>query len=132
MILKLQELEKIMKPNFLWNRSSPKKMETNESDEGSKDLARNIFVGLSDIYGFEASDVCDYLDMGYESYRHKLSCFREDYKEGKRRMMDGDNTIDDPVKKFYVKVSLCMNAIKTHTRRDQNYKLEQYLDDTTT
>ena len=125
-MIRLAELEKVMRSQFIWNHASIKKMETSEDDEGSKSLARDIFVGLSDVYGFDASDVCDYLDIGYDSYRHKLMKFREYYREGKRREMEGILHInDDKVKKFYIKVCLCMNSIKSHTQRDQYYLLEK-------
>lgn len=124
-MIRLQELEQVMKAQFVWNHKTPKRLETDEATEGSKDLARNIFVGLSDIYGFDASDVCEYLDMGYDSYRYKLATFREYYKEGKERDMKGTLfSLDDKVKKYYIKVCLCMNAIRTHMKRDQYYKLE--------
>lgn len=125
-MIRLAELEKVMKSQFIWNHRSDKKLETSEDDEGSKSLARDIFVGLSDVYGFDASDVCDYLDMGYDSYRHKLMKFREYYREGKQREMDGILYItDDKVKKFYIKVCLCMNSIKSYTQRDPYRLLEE-------
>lgn len=124
-MIRLQELEQVMKSQFVWNKDTSKRLETDEATEGSKDLARNIFVGLSNVYGFEASDVCEYLDMGYDSYRHKLSMFREYYKEGKQQEMSGTiSMLDERVRRFYTKVCLCMNAIRTHMKKDQYYKLE--------
>lgn len=126
-MIKLYELENVMKGQFVWSKKGNKKLETDEQMEGGKDLARDVFVGLSDVYGFDASDVCDYLDMGYDSYRHKLMYFREAYREGKRRQDAGELFFhNDRVTRIFVKISLCMNAIRSYAKRDQQYKLDEY------
>ena len=117
-----------MRPQFVWDRGSQKYMQCNEEYEGNKDLARSIFVGISDMYGFDATNVMDYLDMGYDSYRHKLSQFREYYREGKRRDDEGILfDMDDAIKKFYIKVSLVLNSIKTKTQRNPYLKMDDYV-----
>jgi hypothetical protein len=127
-MIKLREIEEVMKPNFIWDREGLKPMQVKEDYEGNKDLARTIFVGLADMYGFNATDVMNYIDCGYDSYRHKLMQFREYYKIGKKRESLGTlRTYDDAVTKFYVKVGLCLNAIRTTTRRNPYLKIEEYI-----
>lgn len=127
-MIKLKELEEVMRPQFVWDRSSQKYMQCNEEYEGNKDLARSIFVGISDMYGFEATSVMEYLDMGYDSYRHKLTQFREYYREGKRRADEGIlYDMDDAIRKFYIKVMLVLNCIKTRTRRSPFLKMDEYI-----
>lgn len=117
-----------MRPNFIWDRNGLKPLQLDESYEGNKELARTIFVGLADMYGFDATDVMNHIDCGYDSYRNKLMQFREYYKIGKKR--DGLGTLksyDDAVTKFFVKVGLCLNAIKIITKRNPYLKIEEYI-----
>jgi hypothetical protein len=125
-MIKLKEIEQVMKPNFIWNRSGLKPLQVNEEYEGNKELARTIFVGIADMYGFKSDDICDYLDCGYDSYRHKLSQFREYYQIGYRHR-EKLHTCDESVKKFYIKVGLCLNSIKLTTKRNPYIKLEEYI-----
>lgn len=127
-MIKLKEIEAVMRPQFVWAKDSQKYLQCNEEYEGNKDLARSIFVGISDMYGFEATDVMTYLEMGYDSYRHKLTQFREYYREGKRREEQGvlyDQ--DDAIKKFYIKIRLVLNCIATRTRRSPYLKMDDYI-----
>lgn len=127
-MIKLKELEEVMKPQFIWDKEGLKPLQLNEDYEGNKELARTIFVGLADMYGFDSADVMNYLDCGYDSYRHKLMQFREYYKEGKKRESLGIlRSYQDAVTKFYVKVGLCLNAIRIKTRRNPYLKLEEYI-----
>jgi hypothetical protein len=127
-MIKLNEIEKVMKPQFVFDKDANKFFQCDEEYEGNKDLARSIFVGISDMYGFDAQLVMSYLDMGYDSYRYKLSQFREYYREGKRRQENGTIYMsDDAVKKYFIKVSLCMNAIKFHSRSNPYLKLDEYV-----
>lgn len=127
-MIKLIEIEQIMKPQFVWDRNGQKYLQVNEEYEGNKELARTIFVGLADMYGFDGGDVMSHLDMGYDSYRHKLMHFREYYKEGLRRSNDGTlYESDDNVKKFYIKTCMCLNAIRTATKRNPYLKMEDYI-----
>ena len=127
-MIKLIEIEQIMKPQFVWDKKGQKYMQVDEEYEGNKELARTIFVGLADMYGFDGSDVMAHIDMGYDSYRHKLMQFREYYREGHRRKTDGTlYDSDDNVRKFYIKVGMCLNAIKTATKRSPYLKMEDYI-----
>lgn len=117
-----------MKAQFIWDRSGLKILQTNEAFEGSKDLARTIFVGLADMYGFQPADVQDYLEMQYDSYRNKLATFKRNWKEALRRVEAGEmDLIDDPVKKFYHKCGLCLNAIRWQYKHNPYLKLEDWL-----
>ena len=127
-MIRLSDLETVMRPQFVWDRNSQKYFQVSEEFEGNKELARTIFVGLSDMFGFEATDVMNHLDMGYDSYRHKLMQFRENYKEGLRRQTAGTlNNFDDSTKKMYIKTCICLNAIKTATRKNPYLKMEEYI-----
>lgn len=121
---KLSQLEKAMRAQFVWEKNPAKPLQTLEAQEGAKDIARMIFVGISDMYGFKAEDVKNYLDMRFESYRNKLSNFRELMKEARRRELAGTIYLtDDMVKKFYLKVNLTLNAIK-YSHRDSYLSFE--------
>ena len=127
-MIKLNELEKAMKGQFIWDRSALKPMQVTEEYEGNKELARTIFVGLSDMYGFDCGDVMEYLDCGYDSYRHKLSQFREMYKAGQERDANGElKNYEDAITKFYTKVRLCLSAIKFQTGRNAFLNIENYI-----
>lgn len=124
----LKHLEEAMKAQFIWDKNGNKRLQVDEEIEGSKDLARMIFVGISDMHGFDSSHVMDYLDMEYESHRHKLSQFKKHYKEALRR--DAEGTIpltDDTTKKVFYKTSLCLNSIKHKFRVNPYLKLEQWM-----
>lgn len=110
---KLTQLEKAMRPQFVWEKNPAKPLQTLETQEGAKDIARMIFVGLADMHGFKSEEVQNYLDMRFDSYRNKLSTFRENIKECRRRENEGNiYEVDDNIKKFYLKVNLTLNAIK--------------------
>lgn len=129
MIIRLAELEKLMKPQFILDRVSTRVMQTSEEHEGNKELARMIFVGIADMYGFESAQITDYLDMGYDSYRNKLSNFREYYKECLARI-EAEQPIrrfDPQLRKFYCKVCLCLNSIKYNTKTNPYYTLNEHL-----
>lgn len=128
-MIRLTELEKIMRPQFIFDRLSNRNMQTSEEYEGNKELARMIFVGLADMYGFESSVITEYLDMGYDSYRNKLSNFREYYKESLSRIEAGQDLrrFDPQLRKFYIKVLLCLNSIKHNTRTNPYYKIGEYI-----
>lgn len=109
----LTQLEKAMRPQFVWEKNPAKPLQTLETQEGAKDIARMIFVGIADMHGFKSEEVQNYLDMRFDSYRNKLSTFRDNIKECRRREQDGNiYEIDDNIKKFYLKVNLTLNAIK--------------------
>jgi hypothetical protein len=125
---RLDALQKYMKPQFVWEKNNLKNMQTSEEYEGAKDLARMVFVGLADMYGFDQVDVMNYLDMEYESHRNKIQAFRSNFREGLARDKKGTvYLIDDPIKKFYMKVRLCLNAIKFATKENSYVKLEEWI-----
>jgi hypothetical protein len=127
-MVKLRDLEKAMKPQFVWSAHPEKPLQLNEEYEGAKDMARMIFVGLAEMHGFDSGDTMNYLDMEYESYRNKLQHFRNNWKEAKKREEEGViGVIEDPVKKFYYKVCLTMNAIKFNFGTNPYLKLNDFL-----
>ena len=121
---KLTQLEKAMRPQFVWEKNPAKPLQTLETQEGAKDIARMIFVGIADMYGFQSDDIKNFLGMRFESYRNKLSTFRELMKEARRREAAGlIYANDDLVKKFYLKVNLTLNAIR-YSHRDSYLSFE--------
>ena len=128
-MVKLRDLEKAMRPQFIWDRAGLKLLQLNDEMEGSKDLARMIFAGISDMYGFDSHDVMTYVDMDYDSWRHKIQQFRANYKEALRRVEEGSIYLyEDPIKKFYMKLSLVLNAIKFEYDHNPYLKFDQILD----
>jgi hypothetical protein len=125
---RLEHLEKAIRPQFVWDRNGLKVLQTNEEYEGAKDLARLVFVGIADMLGFESATVMDYLDMEYESHRNKIQTFRSNYKEALKRI--NSQTIylhEDPIKKFYLKVWLCLNAVKYQTGRNYYVNIQDWI-----
>lgn len=127
-MVRLSELEKLMKPQFIWDRSGSKILQTSETYEGAKDLARMIFVGIADMHGFSSSTTQNYLDMTYDSYRNKIQQFRANLRECNRRKEEGSiDVIEDNVKRFHLKLSLCMNAIRHTYKQNPYFKLENWI-----
>jgi hypothetical protein len=125
---KLKDLHELMRPNFLWNRDGLKTMQVLEEYEGSKDVAREIMVGLAEIHGFESNNVQDYLEMSYDSHRHNIKEFRRKWQEAQKRVADKTiYLIDDPIKKFYLKTSLVMNAISKKYKNNPYLKIHNYI-----
>lgn len=127
-MIRLEEIERLMRGQFIWNRLSQKKLQVSETMDWNADIARIVFVGIADMYGFDQSDVMEYLDCGYDSYRNKLMTFRQAWKEGRKR--EEDKTLYDTVdntSKLYIKTCLCLNAIRFKTRRDPYLKMEEYI-----
>lgn len=129
MIIRLNELEKIMRPQFIFDRLSTRPMQTSEEYEGNKELARMIFVGLADMCGFDGAQITEYLDLGYDSYRNKLSNFKEYYKESQARMESGQELrqFDNSLRKFYVKTCLCLNSINHLTKANAYHRLNEHI-----
>lgn len=127
-MVRLEQLEKCMRPQFVWDRNGLKVLQTDEEYEGAKDLARLVFVGLADMLGFDPPSVMRYLDMEYESHRNKLQAFRSNYREALRREKDGNVfLVEDPIKKFYLKVSLCLNSIQHNTKQNKFIKMQEWI-----
>jgi len=125
---KLKQLEEAMKGQFIWDKTATKKLQVDEEVEGAKDLARMIFVGIADMYGFESRQVMDFLDMEYESHRHKLSQFKSHYKEAIQREARGSLMLtEDTVKKVYIKSSLCLNSIGFRYRTNPYVTLQNWI-----
>lgn len=125
---RLEHLEKSFRPQFIWDREGLKPLQTNEEYEGAKDLGRMIFVGIADMLGFDSVYVMNYLDMEYDSHRNKIKAFRANYKEAMRRVEN--NTIylyEDPIKRFYLKTCLCLNAIKYNTNSNPYIKMGEWV-----
>lgn len=125
---KLKQLEEAMKGQFIWDKSGNKKLQVDEEFEGAKDLARMIFVGIADMNGFDSRQVMDYLDMEYESHRHKLSQFKSYYKEAIYR--DNRGTLlnnEDTVKKVFIKTCLTLNSIKFKYNANLYVRLENWV-----
>lgn len=126
-MVRLKQLEACMKSQFIWDKSSAKILQTSETYEGAKDLGRMIFVGIADMHGFDQASVQDYLDMSYDSHRNKIQQFRANLREANRRVKEGTvYMIDDPIKKFYMKLCLTLNSIKFNYRQNSYLKLTQY------
>jgi hypothetical protein len=127
-MIRLKQLEDVMRPNFIWMKDGQKILQTLEEIEGAKDLGRMIFVGLAEMHGFDSVEVQKYLDMSYDSYRHKIQQFRENWKQALRRVNDGTiYLIEDPIKKFYLKVSLCLNAIYWQYKTNPYLELKNWM-----
>ena len=45
-MIRISEIEQIMRPNFVWDRAGLKPLQVNEYYEKNKELARIVFVGL--------------------------------------------------------------------------------------
>ena len=116
----LEQIEKCVRPQFIWDRSGLKLLQTDETMEGSKDVGRVIFVGLTDMYGISRNDVQDYLDMSYDVYRNCLTRFRESYKDSFTSKGD---------KRFGIKVGLCLNSIRYNHNVNPFLKLTDYVRD---
>ena len=116
----LEEIEKCMRPQFIWDRSGLKLMQTDEAMEGSKEVGRLIFVGISDMYGMSRKDVQDYLDMSYDAYRNTLTKFRELYGDSQRQKSTN--------KRFGIKTGLCLNAIRNTYNTTPFINLTDYVD----
>lgn len=128
-MVRLNQLEACMKPQFIWDKGSQKILQTSETYEGAKDLGRMIFVGIADMNGFEPNSVQDYLDMTYDSHRNKIQQFRSNLREANRRRKDGTiYLIDDPIKKFYLKLCLTLNSIRYNYNQNSYLKLSYYED----
>ena len=117
-----------MRPQFIWDRSGAKLLQTSETYEGAKDLARMIFVGLAEMNGFDSGRVQEYLDMTYDSHRNKVQQFRALLRESQHRVNNETiMLIGDSVKRFYLKLTLCLNAIKHTYKINPYFKLENWV-----
>lgn len=126
--MKLTELEKIVRPQFIYAENPVKPLETNIKFETTSSAARIIFVGLADMYGHDSSDICDHLDMGYQSYLTKLGQFKAMYKEATKLKEQGLLASgDESLVRFYTKLNLCLNAIKFSKRSNPYFKIQEWI-----
>mgnify|MGYP006921440299 CR=1 FL=1 len=128
-MIRLEAIERIMRPQFIWSKSPQKKLQVNETFEGNLELARIVFVGLADMYGFDSSDVMSYLDCGYDTYRNKLMQFRSAWKECKNR--EEQKILYDFVdmsSKIYIKTCFCLNAIRYESGRNPYLRMAEYIE----
>jgi hypothetical protein len=119
-MIKLIELEKAFKGQFIWGDTTKRAMATDENYEGNIESARTIFVGLSNVYNFDALDVCDHLDIGIATYNDKLGQWREAWKAGVR----GDY-YSNTQKRMFIKTCLILNVIKWKTKTNPYLKLSE-------
>lgn len=103
-MIKLKDIEDCIRPNFILARNNTKILATTEEHENSKEIARIVFVGISEIYGHKMADVCEYLEIDYNEYRQKLQLFRAYHT-----LQTGATRRD---KRFHYKIRLCLNAAK--------------------
>ena len=109
-----------MRAQFVWAKEPIRRMQTDEFYEGSTENARIVFIGLSDMYKFPALDVCDHLDITYETYLTRVKQFKEMYQAA----VKGD-ALTSQERRLYAKTRLCMNAIWTSTKRNPYLKFEE-------
>jgi len=121
-MIKLTDLERSMRGQFIWGDETRKPMATDEEYEGNIEVARTIFVGLSNMYGFEPLDVCDHLEIGYDVFNQKLQTFKDNYRAGVTGQWTGQQA-----KRMYIKTGLVLNAIKYKTQTNPYIKLEEIL-----
>jgi hypothetical protein len=113
--MKIEIIEKAVRPQFVFDSSGNKSWQTDEVMEGSKSSAIVIFIGLSALYNIDKKEVMFVLGIDYDEYRHKLNMYSELSEEASRKVMDGSIKKkcfgDDRAQRFYYKNLLCMNAI---------------------
>ena len=122
-MIRLSNLETYMKPNFIWNADPHKPLQTNELMEGSKEIARTVFTGIANMYGFPIRDICEYLDIGRDGYSDKIQTFRAVYKNGVAGRYMGREAA-----RIYRKTRLVLNTIQTNTKTNPYVKMEVYID----
>jgi hypothetical protein len=125
----LNALENYFKAQFIWDKTG-KKLQTNLEMEGSKELARNIFVGLATMYGFSKEDICEHLDIGDVTFENRLKTFVDFYTYG--LLMQKEGLFSDEAttqQKTVVKTGFVLNAIGFKEKRDQKTKLNFFIDD---
>lgn len=108
-----------MKAQFVWSKDPLRPMQTDEFYEGSTETARIVFIGLCDFYKFEVLDVCDLLEISYETYLNRVKQFKAIYKAAEK-----GESLSSQDRRLYIKTRLCVNAISTDTRRVLNLVIE--------
>lgn len=128
-MIKIRDIEMCMRPNFIYDKKG-KKMQTLEEYDRTKEIARAIFVGLCDMYGYNGTQVMQFLDIGYDEYRSKLRHFRLSYRTA-RESISKDAFSDQPldIKRMYYKIILCLNALKYYTFTDTYQTINTYTNE---
>lgn len=118
-----------MRPNFIYDKKG-KIMQTLEEYDRTKEIARAIFVGLCDMYGYNGTQVMNFLDIGYDEYRSKLRHFRLSYRTAREAVSNG-SLVDQPrdIVRMYYKIILCLNAIKLFTCTDTYQTINTYTNE---
>jgi hypothetical protein len=96
MRIRLDDIEKAMRPNFVWIKHNSRRFQTNPLTEGNQSIGIIIFIVLAEAYGFSREDISDFLSIEDDEYQEKRELFVAEYGESKR---------------FRGKVQLVLNAL---------------------
>lgn len=120
-MVKLNEIEKVLRPNFIFEKTPNKILHTLEQYEGNKEVARDIFIGVAEMYGFNSHDVMNYLEVGYNEYRSRVVQFRSRY----RSCMNGN--CPQELLRYRNKLRLVLNTIKTRYGGNPYLRIEDFI-----
>jgi hypothetical protein len=120
--MKIDKIEKAVRPQFIFDQNGRKSWQTDEVMEGSKSAAIVVFIGLCALYNIDKKDVMFVLGVDYDEYRHKLNMYSEMSEAASKKVMDGSikNKCygEDRAQRFYYKNLLCMNALRYSLGRE--------------
>ena len=131
--MKLADLERAMKGQFVWfkpvrevdnqgtirQRNAWFTLQTDGEQECSEYLALMVFLGLSEMYGFDRQDVIDHLAISEELYREYRKKYDHYITEAVCAKGRGDKLDAYTIMgKVYVKSSLVRNYINLNYNRD--------------
>lgn len=113
--MKIQTIEKAVRPNFVFDSLPNKPWQTDEVMEGSKSSAIVVFIGLCALYNIDKKDVMFVLSINYDEYRHKLNMYSELSEAASKKVVDGSikkkSYGEDRAQRFYYKNLMCLNAL---------------------
>lgn len=104
----LEQVIKVVRPNFFIDRNASKPYQTDDILEDSKSAAVIMIVGISNIYNIPKKEVMEELMIDYDEYRHKLNTFQIQCSEVNRV---GSDKVTGRLKRFYWKLKLIENAL---------------------
>jgi hypothetical protein len=114
--MKIDIIEKAIRPQFIFDAEGRKSWQTDELMEGSKSSAIVVFIGICALYNIDKKDVMFVLGIDYDEYRHKLNMYSELSEAASKKVMDGSIKVksygEDRAQRFYYKNLLCMNALR--------------------
>jgi len=114
--MKIDTIEKAVRPQFIFDQEGRKSWQTDELMEGSKSSAIVVFIGICALYNIDKKDVMFVLGIDYDEYRHKLNMYSELSDAASKKVMDGSIKTksfgEDRAQRFYYKNLLCMNALR--------------------